>query len=311
MSEKIKKPIIPMETQDSMWGYFFISPWLLGFLAFVAFPIVFSLFISFCEWKVGTSPKLIGFANYADIFGKGREDFLISLYNTFYYTIFSVPLGIIGSISVALMMNREWKSVKVLRTIFYLPSVIAGVASAAIWMLLFNPEFGMINYALRLIGIEGPRWLLDPLWTKPALIVMSIWGVGSSMVLYLAGLQGIPRQLYEAAEIDGASPWQKFWNVTIPMLTPVIFFNLITNIVWSFQIFTQVYVFASGAANLGAPSKSTLVLVAYIYREAFHNNNMGLGSALAWVLFAIVLIISLLQFYGSKKWVYYEGELRK
>jgi multiple sugar transport system permease protein len=179
-------------------------------------------------------------------------------------------------------------------------------------MLLFNPEFGLLNYALGLLGITGPFWLGDPNWTKPALILMSLWGVGGNMVIYLAGLQGIPRQLYEAAEMDGASPWQKFWSVTIPMLTPVIFFNLIMNIVWSFQIFTQVYVISGASANdIGRPANSTLVLVAYIYKKAFVDNAMGYGSALAWILFIIVLIVTLLQFTLSKTWVYYEGELKK
>jgi multiple sugar transport system permease protein len=230
------------------------------------------------------------------------------MYNTFYYTIFSVPLGIIGSIMVALLMNQKWKSVRLLRTIYYLPSVTAGVASAIIWMWLLNPDFGLINYGLSILGIKGPQWMADEVWAKPAFIIMSLWGVGGNMIIYLAGLQGIPRQLYEAAEIDGAGMMQKFRYVTLPMLTPVIFFNLIMSIVWSFQIFTQVYVMTGGQ---GGPADSTLVMVLYIYQQAFKFHNMGYASAIAWVLFIIILLFTMLQFKISGGWVHYEGELKK
>jgi multiple sugar transport system permease protein len=302
--KKISK--MKMSTQDAVWGYVFLSPWILGMIFFMGGPIIFSLVLAFCKWDMITPINFVGVDNFVKMFSDMR--FLHSMYNTFYYTIFSVPLGIIGSIMVALLMNQKWKSVRLLRTIYYLPSVTAGVASAIIWMWLLNPDFGLINYGLSILGIKGPQWMADEVWAKPAFIIMSLWGVGGNMIIYLAGLQGIPRQLYEAAEIDGAGMMQKFRYVTIPMLTPVIFFNLIMSIVWSFQIFTQVYVMTGGQ---GGPADSTLVMVLYIYQQAFKFHNMGYASAIAWVLFIIILLFTMLQFKISGGWVHYEGELKK
>lgn len=305
-TKEIKKSRIKMSTHEAIWGYIFLTPWILGMIFFIGGPIIASLVLAFCKWDLITPPEFVGLDNFIKIMGDPK--FWKSLYNTFYYTIFAVPLGIVGSVIVALLMNQKWKSVRLLRTIYYLPSVTAGVASAIIWMWLFNPDFGLINYFLGKLGIKGPLWLASEEWAKPALIIMSLWGVGGNMVIYLAGLQGIPRQLYEAAEIDGANVFQKFTNVTLPMLSPVIFFNLIMSIVWSFQIFTQVYVMTQGQ---GGPADSTLVLVLYIYQKAFKFHQMGYASALSWILFVIILIATLLQFKYSKKWVYYEGELKK
>jgi len=302
--KKISK--MKMSTQDAVWGYVFLSPWILGMVFFMGGPIIFSLILAFCKWDMITPINFVGMDNFVKMFSDMR--FLHSMYNTFYYTIFSVPLGIIGSIMVALLMNQKWKSVRLLRTIYYLPSVTAGVASAIIWLWLLNPDFGLINYGLSILGIKGPQWMADEVWAKPAFIIMSLWGVGGNMIIYLAGLQGIPRQLYEAAEIDGAGMMQKFRYVTLPMLTPVIFFNLIMSIVWSFQIFTQVYVMTGGQ---GGPADSTLVMVLYIYQQAFKFHNMGYASAIAWVLFIIILLFTMLQFKISGGWVHYEGELKK
>ena len=304
-TKEIKKSRIKMSTHEAIWGYIFLSPWILGMIFFTGGPIIASLILAFCRWDLITPPELVGLDNFIKIMSDPK--FWKSLYNTFYYTIFAVPLGIIGSIIVALLMNQKWRSVRLLRTIYYLPSVTAGVASAIIWMWLFNPDFGLINYFLGKLGIKGPLWLASEEWSKPALIIMSLWGVGGNMIIYLAGLQGVPSQLYEAAEIDGANLFQKFINVTLPMLTPVIFFNLIMSIVWSFQIFTQVYVMTQGQ---GGPADSTLVLVLYIYQKAFKFHQMGYASALSWILFIIILIATLIQFKFSK-WVYYEGELKK
>ncbi len=306
MENAVKKSKMKMSTQDAIWGYVFLSPWLLGLLLFTGGPIVVSLGLAFCDWDLITPAKFIGLGNFVKMFSDAR--FLNSMYNTFYYTIFSVPLGVVGSVMIALLMNQKWKSVRLLRTIYYLPSVTAGVASAIIWMWLLNPDFGLINYGLSLLGIKGPQWMADEIWAKPAIIIMSLWGVGGNMIVYLAGLQGIPRQLYEAAEIDGAGMMQKFRYVTLPMLTPVIFFNLIMSIVWSFQIFTQVYVMTGGQ---GGPADSTLVMVLYIYQQAFKFHNMGYASAIAWVLFIIILVFTLLQFKVAGGWVHYEGELKK
>jgi multiple sugar transport system permease protein len=306
MEKVAKRSKLKMSTQDSIWGYVFLSPWLLGMIFFTGGPIIASLFLSFCDWDLITPPKLIGLGNFVKMFADGR--FLHSMYNTFYYTVFSVPLGIIGSVMVALLMNQKWKSVNLLRTIYYLPSVTSGVASAIIWMWLFNPDFGLINYGLSVLGVKGPLWMADEVWAKPAIVIMSLWGVGGNMIIYLAGLQGIPRQLYEAADIDGAGMFDKFRYVTLPMLTPVIFFNLIMSIVASFQIFTQVYTMTGGQ---GGPADSTLVMVLYIYQQAFKFHNMGYASAIAWVLFVIILLFTLGQFKLSGGWVHYEGELKK
>lgn len=304
--ENIKRNKMSATTQEALWGYVFLSPWILGMILFVGGPIIASLILAFCDWDLITAPKLVGIDNFAKMVTDSR--FHSSLFNTFYYTLFAVPLGIIGSILVALLMNQKWKSVRLLRTIYYLPSVTAGVASSIIWMWLLNPDFGLINYGLNMIGIKGPLWMADSNWSKPALIIMSLWGVGGNMIVYLAGLQGVPRQLYEAAEIDGAGIWHKFRYVTLPMLTPVIFFNLIMSIVWSFQVFTQVYVMTGGQ---GGPADSTLMLVLYIYQQAFKFHNMGYASALAWVLFIIIMIFTALQFRFAGGWVHYEGELKK
>jgi multiple sugar transport system permease protein len=304
--ENVKKNKMSATAQEAIWGYVFLSPWIMGMIIFVAGPIIASLVLAFCDWDLIQAPKFVGLDNFAQMFSDGR--FKTSLFNTFYYTFFAVPLGIIGSIMVALLMNQKWKSVRLLRTIYYLPSVTAGVASSIIWMWLLNPDFGLINYGLNLLGIKGPLWMADSAWAKPALIIMSLWGVGGNMIIYLAGLQGIPRQLYEAAEIDGAGMWAKFRYVTLPMLTPVIFFNLIMSVVWSFQVFTQVYVMTGGQ---GGPADSTLVLVLYIYQQAFKFHHMGYASALAWVLFIIIMIFTAAQFRVAGGWVHYEGELKK
>jgi multiple sugar transport system permease protein len=235
-----------------------------------------------------------------------------SLYNTAYFTLLSVPIGMVLSIAVAILMNQKVKGISFYRTLFYLPSVVGtGVAVAVLWKWIFNADSGLLNYMISLLtGIpmtECPKWLASELWSKPALVIMSFWGVGGGMIIYLAGLQGIPVTLYEASEIDGASRWQQLWSVTLPGLSPVIFFQLIISIVNSFQIFNQVYVMTDG---LGGPADSTLVMVLYIYQKAFKYYQMGYASALALVLFLVIMVVTWIQQKYSK-WVYYEGELRK
>ncbi|MFP4467027.1 MAG: carbohydrate ABC transporter permease [Candidatus Goldiibacteriota bacterium] len=298
---------VNMSRHEALWGYIFLSPWILGMIFFIGGPIIAAIVLAFMEWDLLSPPKFVGLDNFRQMFFHDTK-FWKSMWNTFYYTVFAVPLGIVGSIAVALLMNQDWKSVRILRTIYYLPSVTAGVASAIIWMWLLNPDFGLINYGLSFFGIPGPLWLADEHWSKPALVIMSLWAVGGNMIIYLAGLQGIPRQLYEAADIDGAGLFHKFRHITIPMLTPVIFFNLIMTIVWSFQIFTQVYVMTGGQ---GGPADSTLVMVLYIYQMAFKYHHMGYASALAWILFVVIMIFTLLQFRFAGGWVHYEGELKK
>ncbi|NTV52275.1 MAG: sugar ABC transporter permease [Candidatus Firestonebacteria bacterium] len=291
---------------ESVWGYVFIFPWILGMLFFTAGPIIASVFLSFCEWDLITPIKWVGLQNYIKLFMDDPR-FWKSLYNTLFYTAMSVPLQLVAGITIAVLMNQQVRLIKVFRTIFYLPSVTAGVASSIIWMWLFNPDVGLINYFLAIFGIHGPLWLASEFWAKPVYVIMSLWGVGGGMLVYLAGLQGIPAALYEAASIDGANSFQKFIHVTLPMLSPIIFFNLVILVIQSFQIFTQAYVMSGGS---GAPADSTLFYVVYLYQMGFRFHQMGYASALAWILFLITLGATLLLFRFSG-WVHYEGNVKE
>ena len=295
--------------REATSGYAFASPWLVGFMVFTLGPMLFSFFLSFTDWnllKKLDDIRVIGFVNYSRIFSYDPR-FWTSLKNTVFYTVFAVPLGIIGALLLAMLLNQKVKGIAFFRTVFYLPSVVSGVATAVLWMWVFNPQFGIVNSFLHWLGIEGPPWLSDPGWSKPTLIIMSLWGLGGSMLIYLAGLQNIPDRLYEVADLDGANQFQKFWHVTIPSLTPTIFFNLIISIIGSFQVFTTVYIISDGR---GGPQDSTLFYVLYLYKKAFHEYEMGYASALAWILFVIILFFTLLIMKSSALWVYYEGERR-
>lgn len=284
--------------------YLCISPWLVGFFIWTAGPMVYSLYLSFTSWDLFTAPRWIGLDNYRDLF-TDNADFWQSLKVTGIYTIVQVPLSLAGALAIALLLNSAVRGIAFFRTIFYLPSVLPSIAVAVLWTWVFNPEFGVLNVLLRLVGIEGPRWLADPNWALPALIVMSFWTLGGSMIIYLAGLKGIPTSLYEAAELDGANKLQQLVNITIPQLTPTIFFNLIMNIIGSFQVFTQAYAMTSGG-----PQKSTLFYMYYLFDMAFIKFRMGYASALAWVLFIIILVFTLLVIRSSTLWVYYEAETK-
>lgn len=287
--------------REAVTFYLCISPWLLGLVLFVLGPMLASAAISLTNWDLLNPARFVGIRNYERLLTRDPL-FWQSLKVTFTYTAVYVPIDMIGGLVLALLVNQKVRGISVFRTVFYLPSVLAGVAYVVLWMWIFNPEAGLINTFLRFLGITGPRWLADPDWALPALLIMSLWGVGRSMVIYLAGLQDIPRSLYEAAEIDGASPWQCFWRITLPLLTPVIFFNLVLSIIATFQTFTSAFV-----ATDGGPLDSTLFYVLYLYRQAFQFFNMGYASALAWVLFAIILVFTLLIVRSSDRWVYYEG----
>ncbi len=323
------------ERKEAISAYVFLSPFLIWMLFLMGGPILAAFFLSFCEWDVVTpfsfGHNFVGFHNYIEMFGfhfnsSGAIEwndprFWKSLFNTAYFTFLSVPIGMVLSVIVALLMNQKVRGIAIYRTLFYLPSVVgAGVAVAVLWKWIFNADTGLLNYMINLLTgisisadpncpscLHCPTWLASEVWSKPALVIMSLWGVGGGMIIYLAGLQGIPATLYEAAEIDGASRWQQFWTVTLPGLSPVIFFQLIISIVSSFQIFTQVDVMTDGR---GGPADSTLVMVLYIYQKAFQFYQMGYASALSLVLFIVILLATWVQFKYSK-WVYYEGELRK
>jgi len=291
-----------LSKREAKFGYIFISPWLLGFLMFVVIPIIASLYLSFTNYelfKSGTS--WVGLKNYMELLTQDRL-FWKSLYNTIYFTVFSVPLGIAVALVLALLLNRKLFGITIYRTIFYLPAVTSGVALSLLWVWLFEPNYGLINVILGKIGVQGPGWISDPLWAKPALILMSLWGIGGIMVILLAGLQGVPEQLYEAAELDGANWWQKFVHVTFPMISPVIFFNLIMGVIGAFQYFTQAYVMTGGG-----PVDSTLFYVLYLFRQGFLLLRMGYASAMAWILLIITLVLTIVQFKLASYWVYYEG----
>lgn len=281
--------------------YLFIGLWLIGFVLFTGGPILASLAFSFTNWTGLTTIEWVGFQNFTNLFQD--KLFWTATRNTFFYSFGAVTLGTAGALFVALLLNQKLPGTTFLRVIYYMPSIASGVAVSILWLWLFNPQVGLVNYLLSLVGIKGPAWLASQQWALPALIIKSLWGIGSNMIILLAGLQAVPQSLYEAAKIDGASQWDEFRNVTIPMLSPVLFFVLVISTINSFQILTDVLVMTQGG-----PGTATFVFVYFIYQSAFQYLKMGYASALAWILFAIILGLTLLQLWGSKKWVYYEDE---
>ena len=289
--------------KEAIEGYLAISPWLVGLLAFTAGPILASLGLSFTDWNITQPPAWVGLRNYSDLVND--EYFWDSLRVTLVYSALSLPLNLVVGLFLSVLLNQKLRGMYLFRTLFYLPSVVAGVATAALWLWIFNPIYGILNILLSKIGITGPAWLADPHWALYALVIMSVWGVGGNAVIYLAGLQNIPAQLYEAAAIDGAGRWAQFWRITIPLLSPTILFLLVMGIIGSFQTFTTVYVLTNGT---GGPEESTLFYMLYLYQKAFQSFQMGYASALAWVGAIIAMALALLVFKSSPLWVYYEAE---
>jgi multiple sugar transport system permease protein len=289
-------------TGEDLQGYLFISPWLIGFIVFTAGPFLASFYLSFTSWDVVGPITWVGLQNYNQMFFKDAT-FWKSLFNTAYYVAFHVPGVVVIAMLLAVMLNQQLRAIAVYRTVFYLPAVTSGVATAIVWMYIFNGQNGLLNAGLRLVGIEGPNWLFSMTWSMPALIIMSLWNVGQPMIIYLAALQGVPQHLYEAVSIDGGGRWAKFRHVTMPMITPAIFFNLIMQIIGSFQVFTSAYV-----VTKGGPAEATMVYVLFLYKKAFQSLTMGYASGLAWILFLIILAFTLFQVYMSRRWVYYEGQ---
>jgi multiple sugar transport system permease protein len=291
-------------TREALVGYLCISPWLIGFLIFTAGAMAFSFGLSFFKSDMLTGYDFIGLNNYQDL----AQDRLFwkSMRVTFTYTFGTVVPRTFLALLIALLLNQNLPGRGIWRTLYYTPSLVSGVAVAVLWIWLLNPLYGLINTTLESVfGIQGPRWIYSETWAMPAFILMGLWGVGGSMLLYLAGLQGIPTALYEAARIDGAGSVRCFLHITIPMLSPTIFFNLVMNIIGSFQVFSQAYIMTQGG-----PNNATLTMVLYIYRKAFEHFSFGYGSALAWVLFAVILVFTMVIIRSSEMWVYYEGELR-
>jgi multiple sugar transport system permease protein len=289
-------------TQTDLVGYLFISPWLVGFLVFTLFPFVASLVISLTNWQIVGDWEFVGTANYQKMLSGNDRLFVESLKVTFTYSLTRVPLIQIFALALACLLNQPIKGRALFRTIFYLPAVTAGVATAYLWAYLFSSNGGIINTALGLVGIEGPNWLYSVEWSLPTLIILSCWNVGTSMLIYLAALQAVPESLHEAAMIDGAGVLKRFWHVTVPMITPAIFFNMVLGIIGSFQGFTDAFIITQGG-----PGYSTLLYTLYLYRTAFNDLHMGYAAALAWILFLILMAFTAIQMVLSRHWVYYEG----
>ncbi|MBB6049954.1 carbohydrate ABC transporter permease [Armatimonas rosea] len=289
------------ERTSSRWGLALISPWLLGFLIFTAGPMLASLYLSFCKYDLH-SLQFVGTKNYEVLLTRDPL-FWKSLGNTALYVLFSVPLGLTGSLLIAVLLNQKVKGIPVFRTLFYLPSLVPAVASALVWQWVFHPDAGILNFALSKVGVHGPKWLQDPKTALMSLIIMSLWGIGGSrMLIFLAGLQGVSDELYEAAQLDGADGLTCFRHITLPMLSPTIFFNLILGIIGSFQVFTSAYIMTGGG-----PDNATLMYVLYLYNNAFRFFKLGKASAMAWILFIMLLGFTGIQFKNASKWVYYEG----
>jgi multiple sugar transport system permease protein len=285
--------------------YLLVSPWLLGFLALTAGPMLYSLYLSFTDYDLFSAPQWVGLKNFSHLFTSPFPLSVLwqSLTVTAYFTFLSVPVSIAGSLILALLLNTKIRGLGVYRTLFYLPTLAPAFASALLWVWIFNSKFGLANAALRSLGLPPLQWLTDPDWVIPTFVLMGLWGLGgNTMIIFLAGLQGVPVHLYEAAEIDGANWWHRLWAVTLPQISPTLFFNMVLGIIGSFQVFTSAFLMTDGG-----PDYATYFLVLYIYQEAFKALHMGRGAALAWILFVILMAFTLLQFWLSKRWVYYEG----
>ncbi|MER2060823.1 MAG: sugar ABC transporter permease [Niallia sp.] len=283
------------------WGILLAAPAIIGFLLFTLVPMIASLGFSLTDWNIGGSFSFIGLENYKTMLTEDKL-FSKSLFVTIYYTLGSVPLVMAGAFFIAMLLNQKVKGLSIFRTIFYLPVLVPSVANTMLWLWMFNPDFGLLNTILGSVGLSGQQWIYSESSSIPSLMLMSTWGLGNAAVIFLAGLQGVPSHLYEAVEVDGGGPLRKLWHVTIPMMTPTIFFNLVMGLINTFQVFNEAYIMTEGG-----PNNSTLFYVYYLFRTAFKDSQMGYACALAWGLFLIILFLSSIVFLTSKKWVYYEG----
>jgi multiple sugar transport system permease protein len=297
---------VGMRRREAQAGLLFVSPWLLNLLIFTAYPVLAAFYLSFTDYSIVQPPGWVGLHNYRMMFA-ADPTFWTAVANTAYYALLAVPLGLLAALGLALLLNLRVVGIDVYRTLIYLPALVPPVASAIIFIALFDPDGGPINAGLRQLGLPAPHWLGDPRWAKEALVILSLWGVGASALIFLAGLQEIPQALLDAAAIDGAGPWRRFRHITLPLLTPVILFNLVIGVIGSFHVFTPALVIGG---TTGKPLESTLMLMVHIYRNAFRYFAMGYASALAVVLFLAVSALTLVLFRSARVWVDGEGDRR-
>ena len=289
----------PARRREMLWGYFFLAPFIIGFFLWQAGPLLLSLYYSFTEYDLLQAEEWIGLGNYQQMLDD--ELFWISLVNTAIYTAMSVAIFLVFSLGGALLLNASVRGIALFRLVVYLPSQLPLVASAFIFLWIFEPTFGVANYLLQTIGLEPQMWLFDPVLAKPTLAIMGIWGIGTGIIIFLAGIQSVPESLYDAAKVDGAGTLRQFWHITLPMVSPVILFSLIISIIASFQVFDLAYIMTDGG-----PGTETLFYVLYIFRQGFEFFQMGYASALAWVLFLLILALTFVNFRMSGRWVHYE-----
>ena len=307
-----RRPFLRPAVREELMGWLFAMPWIIGFLLFTVGPMLYSLYTSFTRYNIIADPRWIGFQNYENLF-LNDPLFYKSLSNTFWMVIFKTPLVIVVAISLALLLNVDIPGGKFFRTVIYLPNVLSGIAAIFLWQWILAPN-GLFNAALSTFGIQGPGWFVDPDWTKPGMVLMGMWWIGGNVLIFLAGLKGIPKELYEAADIDGADGWQKVRHITLPLLSPTIFFEIVTGIIGTFQIFTTAFILiGTKNAAVGELGQSMLFYVLYLYDRAFgkigpSGFQMGYASAMAWVLFIIILVITFVQLRLAKRWVHYETE---
>jgi multiple sugar transport system permease protein len=294
-----------LRRREAIAGLLFVLPWIISLLVFTAYPVLAAIYFSFTEYNILEPPRWVGLANYQKIFTNDPA-FWLSVGNTAYYSFISVPLRLALGLALALILNIQTRGIGIYRTLFYLPALVPPVVSAIIFLVLLNPN-GLLNSVLESIGLPGPRWFTNPAWSKPALILLSLWPVGIETLIFLAGLKEVPESLLDAAAIDGAGPWQRFWNVTFPLITPAMLFNLVMGVIYSFQVFDQAMVLGGTS---GDPLESTLVLMVHIYRNAFRYFAMGYASALGIVLILAILALTLVIFRSARVWVFYAAEDR-
>ncbi|MGG4206757.1 sugar ABC transporter permease [Paenibacillus jamilae] len=297
----MKRPKSGMMRMERNWGLLFALPAILGLMIFTIGPIAASFVFSLTDWTIGGQMTFIGLDNYRTILTEDAT-FSQSMFVTTYYALGSVPLGLAAAFIIALLLNQKVKGLSVFRTIYYLPTIVPSIANTMLWLWMFNPDFGLLNSLLEGVGLPGSKWIYDESTAIPSLIMMSTWGIGNTVIIFLAGLQSVPTHLYEAAEVDGGNRWHKFFHITIPSMTPTIFFNLVMSLISTFQAFNQAYVMTNGG-----PNNSTLFYVFYLWRTAFTETKIGYASALAWILFFVIMVLTVLIFSTAKKWVHYEG----